>query len=307
MTIQQLEYIVALNRFRHFVSASEHCGVSQPTLSQMIKKIEDELDVTIFDRTKNPIEPTKMGKRIIAQAEISLREVKKINEMVIYETEKLSGSLLIGVIPTLAPYLVPRFIKHFGSTCPKVELTVSEMNTATLIKALEKEEIDMFIAATPLEQENFYEIPLYYEKFVAYFSSQTPYQFKKLSANSMPKDDLWVLEEGHCLRDQTFNFCLESTDYNQVFEAGSIETLIRIVDENGGYSVIPELHIPFLTPEQQNNIQEIESPPATREVSIVIKKDFIKEKLINAVAEAVKSIIPEPMLDGRLKKFAIRL
>jgi LysR family transcriptional regulator, hydrogen peroxide-inducible genes activator len=307
MTLQQLEYIVALNKHRHFVTASKHCGVSQPTLSLMVKKLEHELDVTIFDRTKNPLEPTKMGKRIVEQAEITLREMRKINEMVVYETEKLSGPLQIGVIPTLAPYLVPGFIKHFKKNYPNVELTISEMHTATLIKELENESIDMFIAATPLENDNFYEIPLYYEKFVAYFSSSTPFQFKKLSADDMPSENLWVLEEGHCLRDQTFNFCTETIAYNHVFEAGSIETLIRIVDENGGYSVIPELHIPFLTAAQKRNIQEINSPPATREISVVIKKDFIKEKLINAVANSVKSIIPESMLDKRLKKFAIRL
>ncbi len=307
MTLQQLEYIVALNKFRHFVNASEHCGVSQPTLSLMIRKLEQELDVTLFDRAKHPVEPTKMGKRIIEQAEVTLRSMKKITELVTSETGKLSGPLHIGVIPTLSPYLVPDFIQLFKEGYPQVELTISEMHTATLVKALEYEEIDMFIAATPLEEENFYEIPLYYEKFVAYFSANTPVTIPKLSATNMPNENLWVLEEGHCLRDQTFNFCKEAITYNQVFEAGSIETLIRIVDKNGGYSVIPELHLPFLSEQQRQNIQEIDSPPATREISVVIKKDFIKEQLINAVADTVKKIIPDSMLDTRLKKFAIKL
>lgn len=307
MTLQQLEYIVALNKFRHFVSASEHCGVSQPTLSLMIRKLEQELDVTIFDRAKHPVEPTKMGYRIIEQAEATLRNMRKIHQMVSDETGKLSGPLNIGVIPTLSPYLVPDFIQIFKQNYPEVELIITELNTSTLVKSLENETIDMFIAATPLEKDNFYEIPLYYEKFVAYFSSQTPFAISHLSANNMPNENLWVLEEGHCLRDQTFNFCKEAITYNQVFEAGSIETLIRIVDKNGGYSVIPELHIPFLTEQQKQNIQEIDSPPATREISVVIKKDFIKEQLINAVADTIKKIIPESMLDTRLKKFAIKL
>ena len=307
MTLQQLEYIVALNKYRHFVTASEQCGISQPTLSLMIKKLEAELDVVIFDRTKHPIEPTKIGERLIVQAETTLREMRKMNELVVTETESLSGPLHIGVIPTLSPYLVPEFIQLFKKNYREVELRISEMHTANLIKALEIEEVDLFIAATPLEEEDFYEVPLYYEKFVAYFSADALYKDIKLSADNMPRENLWVLEEGHCLRDQTFNFCKETITYNQTFEAGSIDTLIRIVDKNGGYSVIPELHLSFLTEEQKKNIREITSPPAIREISIVIKKDFIKERLINAVADTIKTIIPEHMIDERLKKFAIRL
>jgi LysR family hydrogen peroxide-inducible transcriptional activator len=307
MTLQQLEYIVAVNKHRHFVTASEQCGVTQPTLSTMIQKLEAELGVTIFDRTKHPVAPTAIGQRIINQAETTLREMRKINELVKSETQMLSGPLRIGVIPTLAPYLVPEFIHRFKSSYEAVELTLSEMRTATLIDALHKDAIEMFIAATPLEQADFYEIPLYYEKFVAYFSPDNPLRDVPLSATQMPQDNLWVLQEGHCVRDQIFNFCQTKTAYNQAFEAGSIETLIRIVDKNGGYSVIPELHLEFLTDEQKKNVREIASPPAVREISLVIKKDFIKERLINAVADTIKHIMPESMLDERLKKFSIKL
>lgn len=307
MTIQQLEYIVALNQHRHFVKASEHCRVTQPTLSLMIKKLEEELDVVIFDRARHPIEPTAMGVRIIEQAEKSLREMRKIGEMVVRETQTLAGPLKIGVIPTLAPYLVPEFIERFTHNYNLVELTISEMPTAMLIDALRKESIQMFIAATPLEQPDFMEIPIYYEKFIAYFAENHPLKDIPLSATNMPADNLWVLGEGHCLRDQIFNFCTHTMNYNQVFEAGSIDTLVKIVDKNGGYSVIPELHKAFLTDLQRTNVREIESPPAVREVSIVIKRDFIKERLINAVADTVKEIIPQEMLNERLKRFAIRL
>lgn len=307
MTIQQLEYIVALNQHRHFVKASEHCRVTQPTLSLMIKKLEEELDVVIFDRAKHPIEPTAMGVRIIEQAEKSLHEMRKIGEMVVSETQTLAGPLKIGVIPTLAPYLVPEFIERFTHNYNLVELTISEMPTAMLIEALRKESIQMFIAATPLEQPDFMEIPIYYEKFIAYFAENHPLKDMPLSATNMPADNLWVLGEGHCLRDQIFNFCTHTMNYNQVFEAGSIDTLVKIVDKNGGYSVIPELHKAFLTDLQRTNVREIESPPAVREVSIVIKRDFIKERLINAVADTIKEIIPQEMLNERLKRFAIRL
>ncbi len=307
MTIQQLEYIVALNKFRHFVTASKECGVTQPTLSMMIQKLENELDVSIFDRSKHPIEPTEVGLRIINQAEATLRELKKVKQVVIDETESLSGPLNIGVIPTLSPYLIPQFIKEFKTNYPEIQLTISEMNTETLIQALKRESVDMFIAATPLEEEAFFEIPLYYEKFLAYFSKDHPLRDIPLSATNLPQENLWILEEGHCLRDQIFNFCQRSLPYNHTFEAGSIDTLVRIVDMNGGYSVIPELHMDFLTEEQQINVREINEPPAIREISIVIKNNFIKEKMINAVTDSIKSIIPNHMLDERLKKFSIKL
>ncbi len=307
MTIQQLEYIVALNKFRHFVTASKECGVTQPTLSMMIQKLENELDVSIFDRSKHPIEPTEIGLRIINQAEATLRELNKVKQVIVDETEVLSGPLRIGVIPTLSPYLIPQFIKNFKVNYPEIQLIISEMNTETLIQALKRESVDMFIAATPLEEEEFFEIPLYYEKFLAYFSKDHPLRDVPLSATNLPQDNLWILEEGHCLRDQIFNFCQRSLPYNHTFEAGSIDTLVRIVDINGGYSVIPELHMDFLTEDQQINVREINNPPAIREISVVIKNNFIKEKMINAVADTIKSIIPNHMLDERLKKFSIKL
>ncbi|BDD11535.1 transcriptional regulator (plasmid) [Fulvitalea axinellae] len=306
MNLQQLEYISAVNKLRHFGEAAKHCGVTQPTLSQMIQKLEQELNVTIFNRAKQPVEPTATGEKLIRQAEKTLREMRRMEEIVDYETEKLDGPLKIGVIPTLANYLVPDLISVFRKEYPLVEMGVTEMHTANLIKALERDELDMFIAATPLEQPDFFEIPVYYERFVAYFHPDHPLIDKPLSADDMPKKSLWVLQEGHCMRSQLFNFCTKK-NYNRTFEAGSIDTLIRIVDKNGGYSVIPELHTHFLSEEQKKNIRPIDNPPAVREVSIVIKADFIRERLINAVADSVKAVIPEHMLDERMKKFSIKL
>ncbi len=307
MNLQQLEYIIAVNKHRHFARAAKHCGVSQPTLSMMIKKLEEELDSVIFDRTKHPVELTETGKKIISQAERAIFETEKLKELVKSDIKALSGTLSIGVIPTLAPYLVPKLIKHFKQNYPNISLSISEMTTEELIRALSKRDIDMFIAATPLEEAEFYEIPLYYEKFLAYFSDNHPYIDLPLSASNMPADNLWILEEGHCFRDQVFNFCTETMSYNQMFEAGSIDTLVRIVDINGGYSVIPELHLTYLSEKQKKNIRAINNPPAIREISLVINKDFIKEKMVNAVADAVKAIIPAHMIDERLKKYSIRL
>ena len=307
MTIQQMEYIVAVNKYRHFVTASEKCGVTQPTLSTMIQRLEDELGIKIFDRNKHPVEPTPMGLRIIKQAEQTLVEIKKIKEIVQSETQGMSGNLKIGIIPTLAPYILPDFIDIFTKKYPQIELSVSELRTQTLIEEVTRGNIDMVIAATPLNNDNLLEIPLFYERFYAYFSDKNSDHAYSLSADNMPQEDLWVLQEGHCIRNQTFNFCKNFSLYNKKYEAGNIDNLIRIVDKNGGYSVIPELHIPFLNEKQKNNVVEIANPPAVREVSLVVQKDFIKERMLNAVADTIKEIIPDNMLDERLKKFSIRL
>lgn len=308
MTIQQLEYILALDKTRHFVRAAEMCGVTQPTLSAMIQKLEDELDCKIFDRSLHPIAPTEIGKSIIRQAQVIVYQANQLKESVQTEKESLSGTLNLAIIPTVAPYLLPQFIASFKKSYPTVSLKVSEMRTETIIEKLRVAEIDMAILSTPLDDPKILEVALYYEKFVAYISpSDSIYERTELSATDMPLDRLWVLEEGHCLRNQVFNFCDEHVHQSSTYEAGSIDTLVKIVDINGGYTVIPELHIDLLTEKQKLNLRDIVNPGATREISVVIRHDFVRESILNAVAECIKQIIPGHMLDSRLKKFAIKL
>ncbi|HET7733802.1 MAG TPA: LysR substrate-binding domain-containing protein [Paludibacter sp.] len=308
MTLQQLEYVLALEKTRHFVRAAEMCGVTQPTLSAMIQKLEDELDCKIFDRSRQPIEITEIGNQIIRQAQVIIYQSNQLKESVRNEKDTLSGSLNLAIIPTIAPYLLPQFIATFKKTHPTISLKVSEMHTSTIIEKLRVAEIDMAILSTPLDDSKILEVPLYYEKFIAYISPTEPiYERTELSATDMPLDKLWVLEEGHCMRNQVFNFCNEKPVQSSTYEAGSIGTLVRIVDINGGYTVIPELHIDLLTEEQKKNLREIVKPEATREISVVIRHDFVREGILNAVAECIKEIIPAHMLDARLKKFAIRL
>lgn len=308
MTLQQLEYILALEKTRHFVRAAEMCGVTQPTLSAMIQKLEDELDCKIFDRSRQPIEVTEIGTQIIRQAQVIIYQSNQLKESVRNEKDTLSGTLNLAIIPTIAPYLLPQFISSFRKAHPTISLKVSEMHTSTIIEKLRVAEIDMAILSTPLDDPKILEVPLYYEKFVAYISPTEPiYERSELSATDMPLDKLWVLEEGHCLRNQVFNFCHEKPLQSSTYEAGSIGTLVKIVDVNGGYTVIPELHIELLTEEQKKNLREIVKPEATREISVVIRHDFVREGILNAVAECIKEIIPSHMLDARLKKFAIRL
>ncbi|NLI72788.1 MAG: LysR family transcriptional regulator [Bacteroidales bacterium] len=308
MTFQQLEYIVALSKTRHFVNAAEMCGVTQPTLSMMVQKLEDELDIRIFDRSKHPIEVTKIGEKIIDQAQITLAQLNRINELVSAEKGDVSGNINIAIIPTVAPYVLPKFFAKFKSMYPELSFKISEMRTDTIEKMLHLGEIDMGILSTPLMNPNILEIPLYYEKFIAYISpNDRLYQKKELVSTELPVEHLWVLEEGHCLRNQVFNFCMKDMDVSYAYEAGSIETLIKIVDENGGYTVIPELHLEFLTDEQKKNVRKLVDPEPVREISLVIQQNFIREGQLNAVADIIKKIIPKEMLDGRLKKFAIKI
>jgi LysR family hydrogen peroxide-inducible transcriptional activator len=308
MTLQQLEYVLALDKTRHFVRAAESCGVTQPTLSAMIQKLEDEMDCKIFDRSRQPIEPTEIGKQIISQAQVIIYQVNQLKESIQSVKKSLSGSLNLAIIPTIAPYLLPRFISLFKRMYPDIQLKVSELHTDTIVEKLRIAEIDMAILSTPLEDPRILEVPLYYEKFVAYISPVEPiYERTELSANDMPLDRLWVLEEGHCLRNQVFNFCHEKPNHNSIYEAGSIDTLVKIVDLNGGYTIIPELHVELLSEKQKLNLREIIKPEATREISVVIRHDFVREGILNAVAECVKQIIPSHMLDPRLKKYAIKI
>ena len=308
MTLQQLEYIVSVDQFRHFAKAAEDCHVTQPTLSMMVQKLEDELGVKIFDRAKHPIEPTQTGIEIIEKARNILVNTERLKEFVSSEKEGLICDFRLAIIPTVAPYLLPSFFPSFTTKFPDVNLHVSEIRTDTIIECILSGKIDAAILATPLKHPTILEIPLYYEKFVAYVSPTSPVIGEEsLSAVNLPLKDLWVLQEGHCLRNQIFNFCEDKTPRSYMYEAGSIDTLIRIVDTNGGYTIIPELHLPFLTDDQRKNVRPIVSPEAVREISLIIHPDFVRERVLNAVAETVKSIIPEHMLDARLKKFAIRL
>lgn len=308
MTLQQLEYVVTVDRIRHFAKAAEECHVTQPTLSMMIQKLEDELGLKIFDRSKHPVEPTRTGAEIIEKAKGILLNTERLREFVTSEKDGLICDFVLAVIPTVAPYLLPGFFPAFTSTYPDVSLQVTEMRTSTIIESIVAGKIDAAILATPIDHPQILEIPLYYEKFVAYVSSENPlFQQEELTSVDLPLKDLWVLQEGHCLRNQIFNFCEDKTPRNYLYEAGSIDTLIRIVDTNGGYTIIPELHQQYLTDAQKKNVRPIVSPETVREISLIIHVDFVREKVLNAVAETVKGLIPDNMLDGRLKKFAIRL
>ncbi|MCR5014168.1 MAG: LysR family transcriptional regulator [Bacteroidales bacterium] len=308
MTLQQLEYIVAVDKYRQFVKAAEACGVTQPTLSSMIQKLEAELNLQIFDRNSHPIGVTAAGETVISQAKVILYHVAQLEEMVLDERQMETGSVSMGVIPTIAPYILPGLFKEIHEHHPGIALRVIEARTSVLIEKLEKAEIDMALLSTPMKHDELLEIPVYYEKFHAYFPAGSPFlKEERVRIGELPLDELWVLQEGHCLRNQVLSFCGHQSKKASVYEAGSIETLVRIVDENGGYTVIPELHIELLTEEQRARTRSIVDPEPVREVSLVVRADYVRERLLNIMAASIRSIVPESMVDSRLKKFAIKL
>ena len=308
MTVQQMEYIVALDKYRHFVLAAEACGVTQPTLSAMIQKLEEELDVKIFSRDRKNISPTAIGEKIIRQARIALNETQRIREVVADESSSMNGSLRIGILPTIAPYLVPDFIYHFRNTYPNVNLSIDEKENKSLVQDLRFGNLDIAITTPPEAQANILEIPVYVEKFVAYFSERCSKARQIIANGNLPPEHMWILKEGHCLPNSGINFCKNKDIGNHIYEAGSIDTLIKIVDKNGGYTIIPELHISTLNEEQKKNIQTLDvNPPAQRNVSILIKDDFIRERMVNAVLDTIKAIIPAHMMDERFNRLSIKL
>lgn len=309
MTLQQMEYIVALDKYRHFVLAAEACGVTQPTLSAMIQKLEDELDVRIFNRDRKNISPTAIGEKIIRQAQTALNEAQRIRELVADETDSMKGSLRIGVLPTIAPYIVPDFIFAFRNSYPGVELSIDEKEKDAIVRDLELGKLDMAVS-TPVERmENLLEIPLYTERFVAYFSDSCTKAREMISKGQLPAEHMWILKEGHCVPNDPQGFCHNMDAGNRIYEAGSIDTLVRIVDRNGGFTIIPELHVGFLSESQKANSAYINTEsPAQRHVSVFIKEDFVRERMLNAVLDTFRAIVPGHMLDKDiLRKREVRL
>ncbi len=307
MNIQQLEYIISVDTCRHFVKASEKCFVTQATLSMMIKKLEEELDVKIFDRSRQPVVPTEIGNKIIAQAKIILQESNRLKEIVQEEQGELKGELRIGIIPTLAPYLLPLFMNSFMKKYPQVRLRISELTTVDIINKLEQHDLDAGLLSTPLNQASLTEQPLFYEEFVVYATRKEKILKKKfLLAKDIDVNRLCLLEEGHCLRSQVFNFCeLKNNDkeLNHLdFATGSIETLKKIVEANEGITILPFLALKDMTTKQKNNVRHFKSPAPVREIGLVTYRYFVKEKLIISLKEEILNNIPMEMKTAMKKE-----
>lgn len=307
MNLQQLEYIIAVDRYRHFVTAAEKCFVTQATLSMMIKKLEQELNVKIFDRSKQPVVPTVMGEKIIAQAKIVIREAGRVKELVTEESGRISGELRIGIIPTLAPYILPLFLKKFLSKYPDIKLQISELITDEIIHRIKLNQLDAAILAIPLAESDLVEIPLFNEEFVIYSSQMAGGLRKKYFLPAeLDVNSLWLIEEGHCLRNQVINLCELKLSERRIHKfdlsASSIETLKKVVELNEGVTVLPYLALNELSDEQLKNVRYFKPPVPVRKIGLVSFRYFVKEKLLDALRVEILDSLPAEMLSERNKK-----
>ncbi|MDN5216204.1 hydrogen peroxide-inducible genes activator [Fulvivirgaceae bacterium BMA12] len=300
MTLIQLEYVVAVDTYRHFAKAAEKCFITQPTLSMQIQKLEDSLGVIIFDRSKHPVMPTEIGQSIIKQARIVLNESKKIKEIIDDEKQELVGEIRLGIIPTLSPYLLPLFINTFIEKYPRVEIQVEEFLTSQIIEKLKYDLLDIGLVVTPVKEQGIIEKPLFYEEFYTYVSSQHALSKKPvLSMDDIDVNDLWLLNEGHCFREQTLNLCgaYQDKPKNEHFryESGSLEALRKIVDQRRGLTLLPELATYDLTLENKKKLRPFVAPVPVREVSLIMHRSFLKRKIVEALFKEIIDSLPPDM------------
>lgn len=298
MTLQQMEYIVAVYRMRHFAKAAEACGVTQPTLSAMIQKLENELDVKLFERSSQQVTPTPIGKLVVEQAWKVLARAKKIKEIVEEERHEIRGVFRIGILPTIAPYLLPRFFPKLTYDYPDMKFYVTEMKTAECRRALQRGEIDMAILVALDDMDNFSQTPLYTEEFLGYVSrNDSLFGCDCITASEVKDHFLWLLDEGHCFRDQLVKFCnLKSAcTTKSTYSLGSIETFMRMVEAGQGITFIPQLTLYQLTPEQRQLVRPFAKPTPTREVVMLTGKNFIRNSIRDIVRKAILDNLPKDM------------
>ncbi|MBP5565954.1 MAG: LysR family transcriptional regulator [Bacteroidales bacterium] len=307
MTLQQLRYIVAIDQYRHFGKAAEACGLTQSTLSLMVKKMEEELDVRLFDREAHPVAPTEIGRKVIDQARIALFNVEQITQITQTEKNILSGDLRIALISTVAPVLIPGLIKHIGEMHPSISIMTEEMLTATIKDKLRKAEVDMGILAGPVKDPDFLEIPLYSERFLAYVSKDNPaYSLERIERKSLRGQPIWIIRNGLRRLDPA-DVKEGRFTYERFFEGGRVGTLIQVVNDNGGITIIPETHKNLIMYSQQHCIRPIVDPVPSRTISLIIRNDYIHEAKLNAVVDAVRRIIPGTMLESNIRKGYVKL
>lgn len=299
MTLQQLEYLVAIDAFGHFTKAAAHCFVTQPTLSMQLQKLEEELGIVLFDRSRTPVVPTEAGKEVLEQARKVLQEVARINQLVEIQRGELAGELRIGIIPTLAPYLAPLFLDQFLKLYPKVKFKITELTTNQIVERLKKDQIDAGLLATPLRELGLVEQPLFYEELVAYISKENAIPDKYyILTDDIDVRELWLLEEGHCMRTQVLNLChLKKKSDSGQFEyiAGSVETLRKMVEWSHGITILPELALRDFTEDQMAQVRHFHPPAPVREISIVTHRPMVKQRLKDALCEVILQHIPPAM------------
>jgi LysR family hydrogen peroxide-inducible transcriptional activator len=297
MNFQQLEYIVAVDRFKSFSKAADSCFITQATLSTMVKKLEEELGMIIFDRKTSPILTTECGKEIVEEAKKTLFHSKNIKQLAAVLKGKIEGELKIGIIPTVAGNLLHRIVPTLLDKYPNLKLYITEITTANIVQQLKSGEIDVGIVSTPLAKDDLEEEVMYYEKLKVYGKQKTDKEY--VLANEIGQEKVWLLEEGNCLRNQFINLCAlnpKKIKNNLIFEPNSFESLLSFVDNLEGLTLIPELYCKDLPEEKKLKLIDFKSPYPVREISLVYHRPYVKHRLISVLAEEIKTIIP-PLLE----------
>jgi LysR family hydrogen peroxide-inducible transcriptional activator len=308
-TITQLEYVLAVEKYRHFGKASAACHISQPTLSVQIQKIEQELNIVIFDRIKKPILATEEGKRFLEQARSVIREHQKLVQISKKSTGEVSGKFRLGIIPTVASSLLPLFVHEFSRKFPKVELYVEEGKTETLIADLRDDRVDGAILVTPLLEADIKEHPLYYDPFVLYLSQGNPLLKKDaVTENDLDGAEMWLLRDGHCFKNQVVKFCSIAAEHDAVlksihFQSGSLETLKNVVRKSRGYTMLPALFARSLPEaEYKAHVRRFKPPVPVREVSLAYRREHWKYEIVNAIEKTVAEVVPPELLQKARKE-----
>ena len=295
MTITQLKYVLAVAEHQNFTKAAEKTFVTQPTLSMQIQKLEQELDILIFDRGKKPIELTSVGRKIVEQARNIVNESDRMQDVVDQEKGYIGGVYKLGIIPTVMPTLLPMFLKNFSNRYPKVHLKIEELNTEEIITQINEGYLDAAIAATPLEQEKIKERPLYYEPFVGYIpESHRLFSKKELEIDDLDINDILLLEDGHCFRDGIINLCKASKNKSQdkfQLESGSFETLVKLSNEGLGMTLLPYLHTLDINPAKAKNLKYFQNPSPAREISLIYSKSELKMQITNVLYDTISGVI----------------
>ena len=304
MNLQQLEYIVSVDQLKSFSRAAEHCHVAQATLSAMVKKLEEELSIVIFDRKANPIVTTDCGQEIVAEAKTILHHTHLLRELANTVKSHIEGIIRIGIIPTIATALLPKILKPILDKYPNLEIVLTEIPTPNIIKQLREGNIDLGILATPLSDDDIEENILYYEALMVY--GDIDHEVKYVTPDEIKNQKIWLLEKGHCLRNQIEHLCSlkkhETMPQNLTFEAHSFETLLNIVDNFGGLTLIPELYYHTLPENRKNKVKSFQAPIPVREVSLVYFRPFAKHRIIAALTEDIKQIVNQDLISNRYKK-----
>lgn len=295
MTITQLQYVLAVAEYKNFTIAADKCFVTQPTLSMQIQKVEEELNIQIFDRTKKPIQLTEIGQKIVNQAKNIVNEAGRMKDIVEQQKGYIGGDFKIGIIPTVMPTLLPMFLNTFIKKYPKVKLIIEELNTDDIIQRLKNGNLDAAIAATPLNEDKLKEIVIYYEPFVAYIPEKHSIADKKeIEVSDLNLDEILLLQDGHCFRDGILNLCknqeVAQTNNFQI-QSGSFETLIKLADEGLGLTLLPYLHTLDLKEKDKQKLKHFKDPKPAREISLIFPKTELKIQIIDALRQSISGVI----------------